>query len=95
MINQITYVIFALYFLASWKKYAFLISWGSIFINIIFTLHALKSACKTSTFQKILTGEVAAMVSFFIFIQIEKPDIFLYFLPILLSVIGKIYLLME
>jgi len=56
MISQIIPVVFILYFVADWNNCNIVIVYGSIFTNFCFSMIVLKEACRSTTFQKILTG---------------------------------------
>lgn len=95
MINQIIPIVFALYFAAEWNHYTYTIIWASVLTNFVFSVTVLKEACRSSTFQKIITGEVTAIMKYCLFLNLHQPKILLYYLPLLLSSSGKIYLLIE
>ena len=68
---------------------------ASLFLNSLFAILSMKDACRASTLHRILTGEVSALLLYLGFLLADHESTLLYYLPVLTSCAGKLYIMLQ
>ena len=76
-------------------EYLTIFTYASLFLNSLYAVLSMKDTCRTSTLHRLLTGEVFSLLLYLGFLLINRESTFLYYMPVIISCTGKLYLMLH